>query len=373
MGLLHQTFFRLALTLSLLLASCALAPSRQESAENPSYQPVAYDDTWPLSTPAEQGLDPKSVANAYREASKISTIYSLLVVKNGTLVAEQYFHGKRIDRTSNVASVTKSYLSALYGIALSQGYLKNLDQKMMDYFPEYAVPGLDQAKYDITIRQLLQMKAGYPFDSTSEYYSQLGRSGNYMRFVVEQHPLINPPDSAWNYSSASAHILAGILTKAVGMPLDKFAAQYLYDPLNIRIRNWGKDPQGYNMGGAEMSYIPRDMAKFGELYLNHGVYDGKQLIPAEWIEASTRPYSATTYGDLGDFKNIQYGYLWWCAEVGKSKVNFAWGHGGNFIVIVPELDMLVVSTADPTGGFGDQAWKNEKAVMDLISRLVANN
>jgi CubicO group peptidase (beta-lactamase class C family) len=366
-------FIRLALVLSLLLPSCAVSSSGQESTESLSYAPVQNDDGWRISTPAEQGLDPKSVANAYREASKISTIYSLLIVKNGSLVAEKYFHGKKIDRVSNVASVTKSYLSALYGIAQAQGYLKDLDQKMMDYFPEYAVPGLDPAKYNITIRQLLQMTAGYPYDSTSEYYAQLGRSGNYMRFVVEQHPLANPPGSAWNYSSASAHILAGILTKAVGMPLDKFAAQTLYDPMNMRIRNWGKDPQGYNLGGAEMSYIPRDMARFGELYLNHGVYAGKQLVPAEWIDASTRACSPTTYDDLGDFKNIQYGYLWWVADAGKHKVNFAWGHGGNFIVLVPELDMVVVSTADPTGGFGDSSWKNEKAVMDLISRLVAKN
>jgi CubicO group peptidase (beta-lactamase class C family) len=362
----------LALALLLIFTACSIAPSRLASTESLSYEPLEVEDWWRLSTPAEQGLDPKIVSKAYREVGDIKTIYSLLIVKNGYLVAEKYFHGEQIDLPNNVASVTKGYVSALVGIALAEGYLTSLDQKMMDFFPEYASSGLDPKKYKITIRQLLQMRAGYPFDSTDEYYSQLGRSWNYMRFVIEQHPLINPPGSEWNYSSASAHILSGILTKAVGMPLNNFAAKYLYDPLEIKIGNWAKDPQGYYMGGGDMAYISRDMAKFGYLYLNNGALGDEQVIPSEWIEESLQMYSDTSYKDLGTFKKIQYGYFWWGAEVGKYKVNFAWGHGGQFIVIVPELNMVVVSTADPfLANFSDDSWKMEKSIMDLIGRLIS--
>jgi CubicO group peptidase (beta-lactamase class C family) len=362
----------LALILLLILTACKTAPSRVETTDSISYEPLEEDGWWRISTPAEQGLDPKNVSKAYREAGNIKTIYSLLIVKNGYLVAEQYFNGKQMDETNNVASVTKSYISALIGIAVAEGYITSLGQKMMDYFPEYAGPDLDQDKYEITIRQLLMMRAGYPYDSTSAYYAQLSRSGNFMRFVVGQYPLSNPPGSEWNYSSASAHILSGILTKAVGMPLVKFATQYLFDPLDIEIRTWERDPQGYYMGGGDMAYTSRDMAKFGYLYLSNGAFDGKQVIPAEWIDESLQSYSSTNYKDLGTFKNVQYGYLWWSANVGKYKVNFAWGHGGQYIVIVPELNMVVVSTANPfLGDFSDEAWKMEKSIMDLIGRLIS--
>lgn len=363
----------LALILLLILTACKTAPSRVETTDSISYEPLEVDGWWRISTPSEQGLDPKIVAKAYREAGNIRTIYSLLIVKNGTLVAEKYFSGKEVDDTNNIASVTKSYLSALVGIAFAKGYITSLDQKMMDYFPEYAGPDLDQAKYEITIRQLLMMRAGYPYDSTSSYYAQLSSSGNFMRFVVAQYPLSNPPGVEWNYSSASAHILSGILTKAVGTPLVTFATNYLFDPLDIETRTWERDPQGYYMGGGDMAYTSRDMAKFGYLYLSNGAFDGKQVIPSEWIDESLRAYSPTNYKDLGTFKNIKYGYLWWSANVGKYKINFAWGHGGQYIVIVPELNMVVVSTANPfLGDFSDESWKMEKSIMDLIGRLISN-
>jgi CubicO group peptidase (beta-lactamase class C family) len=362
----------LALALLLTITACGIAPPGPEPAESITYQPVDREDGWSISTPAEQGLDPRVVSRAFSEAGELGQIRSLLIVKNGYLVAEEYFNGQQWDRTNNVASVTKSYLSALVGIALEEGYLTSLDQKMMDYFPEYASPGLDQNKYNITIRQLLQMRAGYPFDSTDAYYARLMKSGNYMRFIIEEHPLVNTPGSEWNYSSASAHLLSGILTKAVGMPLVKFATKSLFDPLDIDIRTWERDPQGYYMGGAEMAYISRDMAKFGVLYLRNGAFGEQQVIPSEWIEESLQAYSLTNYGNLGYFKKICYGYLWWSAKVGKYKVNFAWGHGGQFIVIVPELDMVVVTTANPyLAAFDDEAWQSEKSIMDLIGRYIS--
>jgi CubicO group peptidase (beta-lactamase class C family) len=372
MGLQGYISFLPALLFLLALTACKMAASKVDATGSVSYEPLEGDEWWRISTPAEQGLDPKIVSRAYVDAGGIRLIHSLLIVKNGYLVAEKYFNDQQINHTNNVASVTKSFLSALVGIAIREGYITNLDQKMMDYFPEYASPGLDQEKYKITIRQLLQMRAGYPFDSTTAYYSDLSSSGDFMRFVVVQHPLINTPGSEWNYSSASAHILSGILTKAVGMPLVKFATKFLFDPLAIVNRTWERDPQGYYMGGGDMAYTSRDMAKFGYLYLNKGIINEEQVIPSEWIEASLKAYSSTSYGDLGTFKRIEYGYLWWSAKAGKYRFNFAWGHGGQFIVIVPELNMVVVSTADPgLADFGDEVWKREKSIMDLIGRLIS--
>jgi CubicO group peptidase (beta-lactamase class C family) len=302
---------------------------------------------------------------------QIETIYSLLITKNGYLIAEQYFNGRNINSSSPVASVTKSFISALIGLALNEEYLIHLDQKMVTFFPEYLAYMNDQRKNDITIRHLIQMRAGYPFDSVQEFFDQMFASGNWLRFLIRDYALENDPGTVWNYSNGSAHILSGIITKATDMSTYEFAMQFLCNPLNIRIIHWPRDPQGYYAGHGDISIKPRGLAKFGQLYLDKGVYNGEKIIPVEWINESFQDYSDSYYGSIDYFRNIKYGYLWWSADVGNYRVQFAWGHGGNYIVIVPEAEIIVVSTADPfIGNFSQNSWVMEKGIMDVIGEFI---
>jgi CubicO group peptidase (beta-lactamase class C family) len=330
-------------------------------------------DWWRESTPAEQGLDPQLVSQAYQRAAEIRTIYALLIVKNGYLVAEQYFNGHSLHSAHVTASVTKSFTSALVGLALENGFLTSLDQKMLDFFPEYDTPRLDPRKRAITLQHLLQMRAGYPFDSHDDFFDQLRSSGNWLRFIVRDYALVSDPGQRCDYSSASVHVLAGILARATGMTALEFANQYLFEPLNVSVRAWPRDPQGYYVGYGDMRLRPRDLAKFGYLYLNGGVIDSQQIIPAAWIAESWQDYSVSSYGSIGYFHNIRYGYLWWIADVGDYQVYFAWGHGGQYIVIAPELDLVVISAADAfVGDFSADSWEMEKGIMDLIGELISS-
>jgi CubicO group peptidase (beta-lactamase class C family) len=321
------------------------------------------------STPAAQGIDTEALGLAYQRAADIPHIYSMLVIRNRALVAEEYFNGRSRSGPEPVASVGKSILGALLGIAHRDGYLRDLDQRMIDFFPEYDTASLDPRKRDITIRQLLQMRAGYPFDSNMDYFSQLSRSRDWMRFIVLTWDLENEPGSVWNYSSASSHLLAGILTRAIGTSLQDFANQHLFGPTGIPIAYWPRDPQGYCVGHGDVELSPLQLAYFGQMALDRGRWRGRRVLPSWWIDHSFENYSDTWYGStIWPYRDIGYGYLWWQADVDDHHVYFAWGHGGQFITVVPSLNMVVVTTAfNFVGDFTDNSWDTEGAIFRLIA------
>lgn len=299
---------------------------------------------WLISSPEDQGIDSRILSNAYDFAEQLGFMYSLLVVRNGNLIGERYFNGADKYYADHTCSTGKSYISALVSIALRENYLTSLDQKMMDFFPEYATPDLDPRKYDITIRHLLQMRAGYAFEESGDYVDAWFQSADMMEFAIEV-PLAADLDQTFAYSSHSSHILSGILTKATGMSTYDFAKKYLFDPLDITVKRWDQDSLGYYFGFGYLWFSPRDMARFGYLYLNNGFVDGQQIIPAEWIEDSTQRYSINASWFKKHFEDFGYGYQWWLAQAGGYDVYFALGHGGQIIVNVPELDMVIVTTA----------------------------
>jgi len=315
--------------------------------EDTFYRFTDYDNDpydWPVAPPEEQGINSRILSNAFDHAERLGFMYSLLVVRNGKLIVERYFNGTDKYYADHTCSTGKSYTSALVGIALRENYLTSLDQKMMDFFPEYTTPDLDPRKFDITIRQLLQMRAGYAFEESGDYIDPWFQSRDMMEFAIEV-PLAADLDQTFAYSSHSSHILSGILTKATGMSTYEFAKQYLFDPLDITVKRWDQDSLGYYFGFGYLWFSPRDMARFGYLYLNNGFVDGQQIIPAEWIEASTQRYSTDASWFKKHFEDFGYGYQWWLAQAGGYDVYFALGHGGQIIVNVPELDMVIVTTA----------------------------
>ena len=331
---------------------------------------------WTVSSPAAEGLDPGLVAEAYLNLEALDHPYALLVVKNGRLVAERYLNGGAVDRTTLLQSVGKSFTSALVGLALREGCLTSLDQPMLSFFPEIEPNVADDRKRAITVREMLQMRAGYPWEETNQALWQGLVSGNYQPLIV-QVPLTANPGTAFQYSNLTSDWLAMIAARACRTDLRSFAQEHLFDPLGISVGEWYREASGYYVGHGMMYLTARDAARFGLLYLQDGALDGRQILPATWVRDSLRTYSQNAWSELGFFHHVGYGYQWWSADVsseaGTHHVNFAWGHGGQLIVLVPDLDMVVVLTSDPffPGPRQDAAsWRSEIANLTLVGELI---
>jgi CubicO group peptidase (beta-lactamase class C family) len=353
---------------------------RSQDLEAVKYTPLPGDD-WKVSTPAEQGLNPKLVAELYLDAAELSTLYGLLVIKNDHLIAEGYFNEGAVEQKNFLQSVTKSYTSALVGIALVQGYLPGVDQKMMDFFPEFAGQINDPRKERITIRDMLQMRSGYPWEEREPPYGETLFSSNKWLPCMVEFPLTSDPGAEFRYSNLTSHLLGVIVARACKTDLKSYGQQKLFSPIKAEVGDWRHDADNYNYGHAEISFTARDVAKFGLLYLHHGEYEGNRVLSAAWVRESLQTYSEGMYDNewrndasnyLGPyFRDIGYGYQWWSARVGDHHFNFAWGHGGNLIILLDELDLIVVTTANPLYGiFGQEAWKHEGAIINLVGKFI---
>jgi CubicO group peptidase (beta-lactamase class C family) len=366
--------FLLFATAILILTASGLVgcggPSIEEL-EAVDYTPLAGED-WLVSTPAEQGLDPRLVGELYLNAAELERLYGLLVVKNGHLIAEKYFNEGSVGQKARIQSATKSVASALVGIALEQGCLTSVEQKMLDSFPEVAGQITDPRKEQITIRQMLQMRAGYPWEETHADLWEGLLSGHYPR-LVEEFPLTADPGTEFQYSNLTSNWLGIIVDRACGSHLKPYAEENLFLPMGVEAGEWGTDWDGHNNGCGDLHLRARDMAKFGLLYLNDGEWEGNQIVPSDWVHDSLRTYSEDAWDNIGRFRDIGYGYQWWSARAGDQQVNFAWGHGGQLIVLVDELDLVVVTTADPFWlEHNDESWKHEKATISLVADFVAS-
>jgi CubicO group peptidase (beta-lactamase class C family) len=351
-----------------ILAGCG--PSAEEL-HAVDYTPLVRDE-WPVSTPAEQGLDPKLVSELYFNASELDTVYALLVIKNGHLIAERYFNESAVDQKTNVQSVTKSCTSALIGIALEQGCLSSVDQNMMDFFPELPDQTADPRKGQITIRHLLQMRAGYPWEeSTRELFEAL--YDGFRPSTLVDIPLTSDPGTKFQYSNLTSHLLGIILARACGTDLKSYAQANLFTPIHVEVGDWTQDWESYYLGYAELHLSARDMARFGLIYLNDGEYGGKQIIPAEWVHDSLQIYSEDAWKiKVGrNWRDNGYGYQWWSVRAGDHRYSLAWGHGGQQIALLDEFGLIIVVTADPLRGqHGDAPWKHEKANLNLVADFV---
>jgi uncharacterized protein (TIGR03437 family) len=266
--------------------------------------------------------------------------YSFLVVRNGYLVWEQYYNGMSRDRYADVMSISKSILSLLFGQALDQGKIDSLDHKMADYFPEYFSSSTDARKRQITLRHMLTMTAGFQWDEVATGNNWVG-SKDWYKFVIDL-PMAANPGAVFDYNTGLSHLLAGVLSRASGQTALAFGNPNLFQPLGIGNFRWDTDPRGNYIGGFHMYFTSRDLAKFGYLALRQGFWEDRQLVSRSWIEDSTSfkisEASDTTIGD--------YAYHWWVRPQWGYLVYMAAGYGGQYIFVVPGLDLIMVSTAD---------------------------
>ena len=299
-------------------------------------------DGWKSSAPEAQGLDPAklSVAVEFIE-NRLPDAYSLLVVKNGYLVFEKYFRQGSPSRMSTVHSATKSIMSALIGIAFDRGFLRDTDQKIIEFFREYFAGDFDPRKNEISLKHLLTMSAGFKWNDWSPILWDWMYSPNWGQYAI-QRPLESNPGDVFNYNSSLSHLLSIILSKSTRTRTQDFADKHLFKPLGIKQFVWERDPQAYNTGGFGLLLTARDLAKFGFLYLNHGYWNGQPIVPKHWMKESTRQhmYVNNVYGPTG------YGYHWWVKTVDSCDSYRALGRRGQFIVVVPELDLVIVVTSE---------------------------
>jgi CubicO group peptidase (beta-lactamase class C family) len=293
-------------------------------------------------------MDPGSVAEGIKQLEfTFLNPHSLLIVRHGFLVVEKYYRGYHPNMSQDIASVNKSFLSALIGIAIDQGAIPGIDQKMMDYFPEYSLP--DARASNITIEHLLTMTSGFYWPEIEPiapgFIDDAFNSGKPQDALLRSS-IVATPGSTFNYCTACTHVLSIILQDSTGVPAQDFAQEYLMDPLGISLDDWSwnQTAYGYNTGGWGFYLSPRDMAKFGYLYLHNGYWDGKQIIPEEWIHLSRTTHINLGRSNASPYQSFGYGYLWWTTNLGGHPAYYAVGHGGQYIYILPTLDMVIVIT-----------------------------
>jgi len=291
-------------------------------------------------------------------AGELPRLRSVLVSVGGELTEEHYFNGATASRPANLKSASKSIISILVGIAIDQRYLAGVEQPIAGFFPRYFLETEDDDKAAITLEDLLSMRSGLESTSSRNYGAWV-QSRDWVRYVLSR-PLVAEPGGPMIYSTGSTHLLSAILTKATGTSTLEFARRHLAEPLGISLPAWMRDPQGVYFGGNEMLMTPRDMVRIGELYLRGGVLDGHRVVPERWVEASFTPRGRSR------FSGRQYGYGWWIRELAGHEVYYAWGYGGQFIFIVPDLDLVVVTTssADP----GSERRGHLGALYDMVEQ-----
>ncbi len=323
-----------------------LRPRAEPSRAAGSYSwqpPEQLDDGWPVGAPSDVGLEPAAVDDAIRAiaAGQAAAIHSLLIVRDGRLVVEEYFHGWGRDDLHGILSCTKSVSSLLTGIAIDQGSLEGVDVSVLDFFARLRGVA-DDGWEEVRLEHLLTMTMGLDWAS-----HEIGSPPppQIDRFLgVLEHRVVDEPGSRFRYVGRGVDLLAGVLLEATGVEADRFAEDRLFSPLGIRAWDWSERRwRGHPDMSAALKLRPRDMAKLGQLVLDQGAWQGRQVVSADWIRTSTR-----THVDKTGF-GVQYGYLWWRVDAPPSDVplgtlTFANGIGSQFIVVVPDARLVVVTT-----------------------------
>jgi len=261
----------------------------------------------------------------------------LLIARHGHLVFEKYYGDASRDELHNIQSMTKSVSSALVGIALKKGLITSLDNRIVDSFPEYQNAIQDERMRSITIRHILTMSSG--LDEV-----QLSFDKSFANPVVEimRQRLLYAPGTGFKYSSAAAHLLGGVLRKVSGQSVLAFAEAELFRPLGMGKVVWYADATGLQSGGMSGLWRSRDILKLGELYLRSGRWRGREIVPPTYVADSVKVHNA------GDFfgERARYGYMWWIANIAGHDAFYAKGYGGQYLIVIPDADFVVLCTSD---------------------------
>lgn len=283
------------------------------------------------------------------------------ITQGGKLVFETYLHGLRKGGLHDTRSALKSVTALLIGIAIDKGFIKNVHQKVYSFFPEYKPYGnWTVLKDSMTIEHLLEMKSGFDceeWDGSKDCEDDMENTQDWIKFCLDL-PLKNKPGTKWDYTSINAMLLGGILAHASHRSVSEFADQYLFKPLGITQYRWTKDPLGHETTAGSFYISPGDMNKIGQVVLNDGVYNGKRIVSGQWVKKMTEGRIK-----IEDFSNVRisrnktaipqptyYGYAWYTEAIKTDQwmhtVVFASGNGGQYIMVIRDLDLVVTFTGN---------------------------
>jgi CubicO group peptidase (beta-lactamase class C family) len=306
----------------------------------PDYWPT---EGWRYSLPEAQGMLSSHLIDMRNFLNTLAIpLDSVLIVRNGYIVYEEYPSWHTETMRHILYSCTKSFASAVTGIALGQGYFNGTQDRLLDFFPNHTIANPGPWKDAITVENLLTMKAGFEWDEWSVSYEdgdnpavRLWSTMDALQVMLDL-PMASEPGTTWVYNSGVSHLLSCIVNATTGRFTADFAQEFLFDPLGITSVYWHADGSGVNFGGFGLNLTPRDMAKFGYLFLNNGTWDGEQILPISWIEASMMVNHTTG-------TNMGYGYQWW--------INPDWGaysargYLGQRFHVLPNENLVVVFTS----------------------------
>lgn len=308
---------------------------------------IQASSIFPPSTPTEQGIS-EVYLTQWQKSLESQKIRSCLIIRRGHLVYEYYKNRKVNSEPQNIHSVTKSIVGALVGICLEQGLIPSLKTPILEFFPNLATKSLDPRSRSITVDHLLTMTPGYDWPEFGEWqaFCHMFYAPHWVRYVLER-PIECDPGTKMNYNTGATHLLTAIVQRVTGMKAAAFAEKHLFRPLGITEYRWHEDPQGVNNGGSGLALYPIDMAKFGYMYLQGGRWKGKQVVPEAWVRSSTTP-RFVTYPGVG-----HYGQHWWVGAIDPAqemteanRFHFALGFGGQYIIVVPALELVVTMTSE---------------------------
>ena len=278
-------------------------------------------------------------------------LHSLLVIRNGYLVSETYFGSHQQDTRHETYSVTKSFVATLIGMAIDKGYIDGVEHRIVDFFPERTLANLDEQKEAMTLNDVLTMRSGLDWQEGEAAYGAMYRSPDWVQFMLDK-PMVWPPGSQFNYCSGCSHLLSAILQQTTGMNTRDFAEEYLFEPMGVSNAVWDTDGAGIPIGGWGLQMTPREMAKLGHLYLHHGEWEGQQIVSASWVEEATKEHTQAE-DEWG------YGYQWWTYP--PLGAYAAWGLYGQTIFVIPESDLVVVTTAE---------MDNDDEITELVEKYI---
>ena len=316
---------------------------------------------WPLATPATYDYDAIQLNNYYSKLENWKRLRGLLVVKDDKLIIEKYFKGTDKYDAFNVHSITKSITSALVGIGIDKGIIPSEEENVMTYFPEYQHQ-VDSLKNELTIKHLLTMKGGF---AHWDAYST-------PKECIIDIDINNTPGTNFKYFTGSQALLSAIITKSSKQTTNDFAREYFLEPIGVKNGFW-RLQDGYFCGGGESYYTARDLARIGQVYLNKGKVNSKQIISEEWIEKSFTNYtdSSNSFRILDDYTEVGYGYCWWLLNYQGHEIFTARGKGGQYVMVIPEIKAVIVII---------QEWNlkkefeiENKLLCDLLAILFTNN
>jgi CubicO group peptidase (beta-lactamase class C family) len=352
-------------------------------------QPESVDGDWAVGTLEDVGIGEGPICEAVQRIldGTYERVHGLLIIKDGLLVLEEYFRGSPYlsptnwggqeiqfsrTRVHNLGSLTKSITSVLTGAAIANGFIADVEQCMMPYFPEFSDLSTPENEA-ITIEHLLTMTPGWDWDESTLWVSendmvQFNVARSPLRYLISQ-PSESEPGATWTYNGAAVTLLGKILERASGFTVERFANEFLFGPLGIRSYSWPTMRSDLIATHGDLKLRPRDIAKIGRLMLNDGVWNGERLLPEGWVEASVSACYEFKPGE-GFFEYTDYGYLWWLMDVpvGGARVASytAAGWGGQRLIVIPDYDTIVVFTG---GNYDSYEPVDEMMVRHILPAL----